>query len=336
MTRSPLILAGDIGGTKTNLALYRSNDGKPELEQKRQYASSAYADFADVIDAFLDETDVTWIDAACFGIAGPVIGGVCKTTNLPWEIDTAALRKRLNIPKVRLLNDLEATAYGMLYLEETDFVDLNPGAAVRRGNRAVIAAGTGLGEAMLFFDGEGYQPAGSEGGHCNFAPADGLQQELLSWLWQRHPDHVSYERVLSGPGVHALYDFLKEKGVAPEAAFMRELTPDEDRSAKISEGALRHGDPLCRETLKLFASIYGAEAGNLALKTMATGGLYVGGGIAPKILPYLQTHFMEHFLAKGRFAPLLGAMPVKVSLNPETALDGAAYYAADMLLPVLQ
>ncbi|MHC3993942.1 glucokinase [Thiomicrolovo sp. ZZH C-3] len=336
MTRSPLILAGDIGGTKTNLALYRYREGCLEIETKQQFASGAHDDFTSVIDAFLETAEIARVDAACFGIAGPVIGRVCKTTNLPWVIDTQTLQERLDTPKVRLLNDLEATAYGMLYLEESDFTDLNAGADTAAGNRAVIAAGTGLGEAMLFFDGRGYQPVGSEGGHSDFAPTDALQQELLSWLWERHPDHASTERVLSGPGVHALYDFLKTKGVAPEPDFMRELSPGEDRSAKISEGALLHDDPLCRETLALFATIYGAEAGNLALKTMATGGVYIGGGIAPKILPCLQQHFMKAFLAKGRFAPLLESMPVRVSLNPETALDGAAYFAADHLLTLAE
>ncbi|WP_345989685.1 glucokinase [Sulfurimonas sp. HSL1-2] len=332
MTRSPLILAGDIGGTKTNLALYRLREAGLELETKRQYASREHADFTSIVDHFLDASAIAKIDAACFGIAGPVIGGICKTTNLPWQIDTRQLQARLETPKVRLLNDLEATAYGMLYLDDVDFVDLNPAAEPGTGNRAVIAAGTGLGEAMLFFDGQGYQPVGSEGGHCDFAPATPLQQELLSWLWERHPEHASTERVLSGPGVHTLYQFLKTKLIAPEPEFMRRLGPDEDPSAKISEGALLHNDPLCRETLALFAAIYGAEAGNLALKTMATGGVYIGGGIAPKILPFLQQYFMESFRAKGRFAPLLAAIPVRVSLNPETALDGAAHFAADNLL----
>ncbi|UFS63258.1 glucokinase [Sulfurimonas sp. HSL-3221] len=336
MTRSPLILAGDIGGTKTNLALYRCHEDGLVIEMKRQYASGDHDDFASVIDAFLEASAIARIDAACFGIAGPVIGGLCKTTNLPWKIGTPALQAKLDTPRVRLLNDLEATAYGMLYLDDADFTDLNDGSGTAAGNRAVIAAGTGLGEAMLFSDGQHYRPVGSEGGHCDFAPADDLQQKLLTWLRGRYPDHVSTERVLSGPGVHTLYDFLKETGVAPEPDFMRELPAGEDRSAKISEGALLHGDALCSETLALFAAIYGAEAGNLALKTMATGGVYIGGGIAPKILPYLQQRFMDAFRAKGRFAPLLEAIPVRVSLNPETALDGAAHFAADHLLTLAE
>jgi len=324
------ILAADIGGTKTVLALYRRRDDGLELQRKRQFASRDFAAFSDVVAAFSAE-GATRIDAACLGIAGPVIDGVCRTTNLPWEITEKALASQLGTPHVRLLNDLEATAYGMLYLPDDRFADLNPGARPRRGNRAVIAAGTGLGEAILYFDGRAYRPIGTEGGHGDFAPADAQQAELLAWLRRRHPDHVSYERVLSGPGVYTLYEFLRDTGAAPEPAFMAALGPDDDRSAAVSRGALEMNDPLCRETLALFARIYGAEAGNLALKSLSVGGVLVGGGIAPKILPFIEAHFMEAFTAKGRFDALLRTMPVRVSLDPETALLGAARFAADQL-----
>lgn len=327
------ILAGDIGGTKTHLALYAYAEGTLSLKTQRQFASREYAGFSDVVETFTAALEGTAVDAACFGIAGPVIGGRCRTTNLPWEIGTPELQRQLGTPSVRLLNDLEATAYGMLYLDESEFADLNPGAAAAQGNRAVIAAGTGLGEAMLYFDGERYHPVGSEGGHSDFAPADATQTELLQWLFKRFPEHVSYERVLSGPGVFTLYEFLRDGGFAPEPTFMRALPEGADASAMVSAGALEHNDPLCTETLRLFARIYGAEAGNLALKTMATGGVYVGGGIAPKILPFLQSGaFMDTFAAKGRFEALLRAMPVKIALNQETALLGAAHFAKDRLL----
>jgi len=331
------LIAGDIGGTKTNLALFTYGDGTLTPLVQRQFASRDYPRFSDVVDAFVSSLPETRIDAACMGIAGPVIGGRCRTTNLPWEIETQQLQRQLATPNVRLLNDLEATAFGMLYLGENEYSDLNPDGAATEGNRAVIAAGTGLGEAMLYFDGENYHPVGSEGGHCDFAPTDETQIALLQWLCKRFPSHVSVERVLSGPGIYTLYEFLRDSGFAPEPAWMLGLPPEEDRSAKVSEGALKHDDPLCKETMRLFASIYGAESGNLALKTMATGGIYIGGGIAPKILPLLQTGaFMEGFVSKGRFEPLLRGMPVKVALNQETALLGAARFAAHRLLSLAQ
>ena len=332
MTRR-YILAGDVGGTKTNLALYGYAGGALSLRTQQQYASRAYTDFSDVIGRFVSSLDGIAVDAACLGIAGPVIGGRCRTTNLPWEIGTPELQQQLGTPNVRLLNDLEVTAYGMLYLDGTEFAELNPGAGEPDGNRAVIAAGTGLGEAMLYFDGKEYHPVGSEGGHTDFAPSGETQIALLQWLSKRFPGHVSFERVLSGPGIFTLYEFLRDSGFAAEPAFMKTLPEDADSSAMVSEGALQKHDPLCKETLRLFCKIYGAEAGNLALKTMATGGVYIGGGIAPKILPVLQAgNFMEGFTAKGRFEGLLRAMSVKVALNQETALLGAAHFAKDRLL----
>ncbi len=327
-----MILAGDIGGTKTNLALYALVEGKLELRFRQQFASQAYATFEEVIDVFTIESDLPQIEAACFGIAGPVIEGRCRTTNLPWEIVTSELQSALGSDKVRLLNDLEATAYGMLYLPEAEFVDLNPSGVAAAGNRGVIAAGTGLGEAMLFHDGTAYHPIGCEGGHSDFAPLNALQDALLVWLRKRYRDHVSYERILSGPGIYTLYEFLAESGFAPQPAMMTEVAEGADRSATVSECALVHQDPLCLETLRLFAEIYGAEAGNLALKSMSLGGLYIGGGIAPKILPFIREHFMTSFVAKGRFESMLQKMEVKVAMNPETALLGAAHFAADKLL----
>lgn len=325
------ILAGDIGGTKTVLAHYVHTDGQLLCEARQQYPSKDYPHFADVVDAFLKAHPSTTVDAACFGIAGPVIGGVCRTTNLPWEITTEALQTQLGTQQVRLLNDLESTAYGMLYLDEERFVDLNPNAKTAPGNIAVIAAGTGLGEALLLFDGQGYRPVGTEGGHSDFAPTDTRQSVLLSWLRGHYPEHVSVERVLSGPGLYTLYEFLRDGGQFAEPEFMRDLSADADRSAAVSRGALEANDPLCREALTLFARIYGAEAGNLALKSLSVGGVLIGGGIAPKILPFLQEHFMQTFTAKGRFAPLLSDVRVRVSLDPQTSLTGAVHFAIDTL-----
>ena len=327
-----MILAGDIGGTKTNLALFETQKGKLAVVEQKQFASQMYATFSEVIEAFKLECVMPMIDAACFGIAGPIIEGDCETTNLPWRISSRLLQDDLGIKKVRLLNDLEATAYGMLYVPDEEFIDLNPTARTLRGNRAVIAAGTGLGEGILYDDGTRYHPIGSEGGHSDFAPLTPQQDELLQWLRMHYPEHVSYERILSGPGISTLYAFLFESGFAPQPQSMLNLKEGEDRSALISQCALHDGDPLCVETLRLFAQIYGAEAGNLALKSMSLGGVYIGGGIAPKILPMLrESHFMDAFVNKGRFEKMLRRIPVRVCLNPETALLGAAYFAHDML-----
>lgn len=325
-----MILAGDIGGTKTSLALFEYKDDTLHVIAQHQFSSREFSDLTEVITAFRKNTSVTSIDAACFGIAGPVIEGRCRTTNLPWNITTSALQEYFGIQKVRLLNDLEATAYGMLYVPEDEFIDLNPKGRKMNGNRAVIAAGTGLGEAMLYYDGSAYHPIGSEGGHSDFAPLTPQQDELLKWMRNRYPGHVSYERILSGPGIYALYEFLVETGFAAQPKSMLHIPQEKDRSAMVTECALKEQNLLCMEALRLFVEIYGAEAGNLALKTMSLGGVYIGGGIAPKILSILtNNHFMNGFLSKGRFNEMLTRMQVKVCSNPETALYGAAYFALD-------
>lgn len=326
-----MILAGDIGGTKTNLALFEMVGNTLEIQARHQFASREFSSFADVIVAFEQLTSKPLIDVACFGIAGPVIDGRCRTTNLPWDITTSGLQRQLGTERVRLMNDLEATAYGMLYLHEDEFVDLNPTGRSVEGNRAVIAAGTGLGEAMLFWDGTHYYPLGSEGGHSDFAPGTAQQDALLQWMRKRYPGHVSFERILSGPGIYTLYEFLLESGFAPQPVSMLQIPEGQDRSAMISECALVQNDPLCMETLRLFAEIYGAEAGNLALKSMSLGGVYIGGGIAPKILPAITGNFMNGFAGKGRFEEMMRGMQVKIALNDETALLGAAHYAVDRL-----
>jgi len=327
-----MILAGDIGGTKTNLALCKFKENKLEVIAQLQFASREFVSFSEVISKFKEETKMKGVSAACFGIAGPIINGRCRTTNLPWDISTSDLQNDLGTQKVRLLNDLEATAYGMLYLPEEEFVNLNPTGRAVEGNRAVIAAGTGLGEAMLYHDGKQYHPIGTEGGHCDFAPITSQQDELLKWMRKRYPGHVSFERILSGPGIYMLYTFLRDSGFAPEPASMLRIEEGKDRSAMVSECALKERDPLCQETLRLFADIYGAEAGNLALKSMSLGGVFIGGGIAPKILRVLQNeHFINGFFSKGRFEELLRGMQVKIALNPETALLGAAHFAHDRL-----
>jgi len=327
-----MILAGDIGGTKTNLAFYTYNNENLELKQQHQFVSKDYENFSNVIEEFISIYDIKNIEAICLGIAGPVINGVCRTTNLPWIIDTKELQEVFKTKKVKLLNDLEATAYGMLYLNEEEFININPSAKETHANRAVIAAGTGLGEAILFYDGENYHPIGSEGGHCDFAALNSLQDELLVWMRKRHKDHVSIERLVSGIGIYTIYEFLKEQNFASEPKAMLNLAKDTDKNAMVTKCALDN-DPLCLETMKLFVEIYGAETGNLALKSLSLGGIYIGGGIAPKILPFLvDGNFFNAIVSKGRFKETLENIQIKISLNPNTALLGAVHFGVDKVL----
>ena len=328
-----MVLAGDIGGTKVNLALYEKQNNELKIIASQQFASKDYSKFSDLVEAFKKSVSISKVDALCLGIAGPIINERCRTTNLPWDIKASDLKEQLNTEHVKLLNDLEATAYGMLYLKEEEFVSLNPTGRKTKGNIAVIAAGTGLGEAVLFWDGNSFLPIGTEGGHTDFAPITSQQDELLTWLRRRYPGHVSYERIVSGAGIYTLYEFLLESGFAPEPQAMLNIKEDEDKSAMLSHCALNHKDPLCLEALRLFAEIYAAEAGNLALKSMSLGGVYIGGGIAPKIMPIIKSeYFLNAFYSKGRFEEMLRGIEVKVSLNQETALLGAARYAFDKLI----
>ncbi|CAG7855800.1 glucokinase [biofilm metagenome] len=320
-----MILAGDIGGTKTVLALYsKKSDGLLCCEREETFVSGDFAEFNDILALFFTQKNT--VQSACFGVAGPVVNQRCHTTNLPWILDAEALKKKLVIDKVRLLNDLEAMALGMLHLPETDLIELNPKAQARRaGNKAVIAAGTGLGEAILYQEGTHYHPIATEGGHCDFAPQNNLQDKLLIYLRNIFPDHVSWERILSGDGFSHLYDFLLSQDIAPACPEVPPLTSDGvDRNAVISKLGLAGTDPLCGQALQLFVELYGAEAGNLALKALATGGVFVGGGIAPKILPAMQDgRFINAFSRKGRFQGLMDNISVKLSLNPRTPLIGA-------------
>lgn len=324
------IIAGDLGGTKTLLALYHEKSGRFALLRDATYPSRGHETFEEILDDFLAAGPAETIDAACFDVAGPVSEGRVQTTNLPWLLDERALASKLGTPRVKLLNDLEATAYGMLHLPASDLVCLHPGATTARpGHIAVIAAGTGLGEAYLFWDGKGHQPVASEGGHADFAPRTEVEIGLLRWLRDKlGGGHVSYERVLSGPGLFSVYEYLRDSGAAPETdALKAELQGAGDPSAAVSRAALEHGDALASRTLDVFCELYGAEAGNMALRCLTTGGVFLGGGIAPKILPALQRGFVRGYLDKGRFAKLLGDIPVHVSLEPRTALLGAANFA---------
>ena len=321
-----MILAGDIGGTKTNLAFFAVQGRGLVLVVEETFASREHSSLDDTVRRFVSAHALP-IDSACFGVAGPVKHGRCEAVNLPWVVDARQLARDLGLATVALLNDLEANAYGIAALAPEDFVVLNAGAPDAEGNAAVIAAGTGLGEAGLYWDGKQHRPFASEGGHADFAPRHALEADLLRYLLAQCA-HVSYERLVSGPGLYTMYRFLRDTGRGEEPLWLGEEIRARDPAAAITRAALTGTCPLCVHALDLFVSIYGAEAGNLALKVMATGGVFVGGGIAPKIIAKLrETLFITAFTAKGRLRPLLEAMPVRVILNDKTALLGAARYA---------
>ncbi len=328
------VLAGDIGGTKTSLGLYRIDNGKLTLLRDRIYVTHEYAGLEAVIADFLGAESA--IDAACFGVPGPVIGGLSHATNIRWTMEEASLTRALGVRGVRLINDLEATAYGMLYLEEREKAVLQRGEpSPTRAPIAIIAAGTGLGESALVPVEDGrWRAVASEGGHSDFAPRGQEQIELLEFLAAEF-DHVSFERVLSGQGLVNIYRFLKARMQDAEPGWLsEEFARGGDAAAIISEAGLANRDPRCVRALEILAAIYGAEAANLTLKFLALGGLYLGGGIAPKILPMLtggDGRFVRAFLAKGRLAAVLAKIPVRVSLNESTARLGAAHCAIEML-----
>jgi glucokinase len=323
-----LILAGDIGGTKTNLALFSRDGEKLQPRLKKTFSSKQYPGLEPVVEEFLAGNKFS-IGRTAFGVAGPVVDGKVKTPNLPWVIDTAKIAQLFEVGSVALLNDLEAGAYGIFTLEPDELVTLNEGVSGRRGNRVLIAAGTGLGEAILYDDGHHYHPMASEGGHGDFAPRDETEIDLLRYLIKKF-GHVSYERVVSGPGIANIYAFLRDSRRIDEPGWLKEkLAAAEDASAAISQEGLAGNSAICVQTLDLFVSIYGAEAGNLALRGKAIGGAYIGGGIAPKLLVKIKDGtFMSAFLDKGRYRKLLSSIPVRVILNDQAALQGAAFYAA--------
>ena len=318
-----MILAGDIGGTNARLACFALRGGRLTSVLEEDYPSREHATLEEIVERFVSAHNMQ-VERACFGIAGPVENGRVVTPNLPWVVDRSELAGRLGISAVWLINDLEANTYGIATLAPQDLLVLNQGSRDRNGNLAVIAAGTGLGEAGAYWDGGMHRPIPCEGGHCDFAPRNELETELLQHLLKQY-DHVSYERVLSGGGLVNLYTFLRDTGRGEELAWLAEEMRQQDPAAAISKAAMEGRSGLAVDALRLFVSLYAAEAGNLALKFKATGGVFVGGGIAPKIIDKLnQPTFMQAFTAKGRLRPLLEAIPVKVILNDKTALLGAA------------
>ncbi len=322
-----MILAGDIGGTNARLAYFQPQNGRLKLVSERIFPSREHHEFGEIVVQFVNESG-TRPEAACFGIAGPVRNGRVETSNLPWVIEQSRLAQQIHLPATLLINDLEANAWGIGALDPGDLVTLNRGAGAAIGNQAVIAPGTGLGEAGLFWDGTRHHVFACEGGHTDFAPQGELQIELLRFLHSRI-GHVSYERILSGPGLVNVYDFLRQTNGGKESEELGLAIKSGDPAAAISLAALNRTDALAEKALDLWVSVYAAEASNLALKIMATGGLFLAGGISPKILPKLTgALFMEAFLEKGRMRPLVESMPVQVVTNDKAGLLGAARCAA--------
>ena len=321
------VLGGDIGGTNTRLALFELEGKRFRTLVERTYSSRNYETLHEIVESFVESEQIK-CDGACFGIAGPVRGDRVETTNLPWVVEAPELAVHLGTDRVGLINDLEANAYGIATLDAKDFQTLSRGDTKAVGNLGLIAAGTGLGEAALFWDGKEHRPFACEGGHTDFAPEGELETALHDHLSKRF-GHVSWERVLSGPGLANIHSFLVQSRRTEIHPCRVEEMPEDDRAAAISQAAFSGSCPLCGDSLDLFVKFYGAEASNLALKVMATGGLYIGGGIAPKIAEKLKAPgFMEAFHGKGRMRPLLEAVPVRVILNDRTALLGAARCAS--------
>lgn len=324
------VLAGDIGGTKTLLQIADFDRDRYRVLAQQRYENSAYANFSDIVHDFMTQAERPAIRAACFGIAGPVIatatGEHVKLTNLAWILDSDRLARDFAIPKVRLINDFQAAGYGMEALTAADLVPLQRGTPEPQGLRALIGAGTGLGQGLLLYRNGRYEAHSTEGGHVDFAPTDDLQIELLQYLRREHP-HVSYERVVSGRGLVNIFEFLRARC---GAACATDVEPDvDDRAAAIAQAALGAHDPLASQALDMFVDIYGAQAGNLALATLATGGVFIAGGIAPKILPRLiDGRFMRAFRNKGRMSALVATIPVHVVTNQAVGLMGTALAAS--------
>jgi glucokinase len=325
-----VVLAGDVGGTKTELALFRRRGGAMQPLRRQRFASRDFDGVEAMLRGFLAGPQEFDITAACLAVAGPVLDGAAKLTNLPWQVEERSLAAALSGAPACIVNDLEAMAWGTLHLPEDAFAVLHPGAgAGQRGNVAVLAPGTGLGEALLYRDGEDWHVIAGEGGHADFSPQSDLQIELLRFLRARHGGHVSWERVLSGAGLGGIYDFLRESQGAGEPVWQRQAA--DDAAPFIVEAGLAGSDRLAVQTLGLFAELYGNEAGNLALKGLARGGVRLGGAITRRLLPVLQDGgFMKGFTAKGRLGAMLSQIRVTACLDDHAPLLGAAHLAVSL------
>ena len=329
-------LIGDIGGTKTILAIFSSEAGPREPLIEKTYPSTHYATFEAMVREFLDEVRIS-VNRACFGVAGPVMGGCARITNLPWVIDASVLSSTFDLSNVKLLNDLESVGYAIPILAPEDVHTIVEGVPVPGGSIAILAPGTGLGEGFLTYDNGVYCSHASEGGHVSFAPVGALQIGLLSYLNEQGHTHVSYERVCSGGlGILNLYNYLKATGLEEPAWLAEQLSTCEDPTPVIFKAAHDPAHPcrLASATVELFVAILGAEAGNLALKILSTGGIYLGGGMSPRIIGSLETPaFLEALRSKGRFRQLLTNMPLQVIMNPKAGLLGAAAFGLSVNVP---
>jgi len=320
-----MILAGDVGGTKVHLALYDFTNGQLNYMRDERYPAKDYTGLEEIVREFLAGESVS---SSCFGVPGPVRDGRLRLTNLPWTLDSRELSHGLKIDHVFLINDLEANGYGVAELKADQIFTLSEGDAGQIGNRALIAAGTGLGEGILAWNGRIHIPMPSEGGHSDYAPRNEDEIDLLRFLKQKYNGRISFERVVSGMGLTNIYDFLRDVRGMEEPQWLNDRLALEDPNAVITELALAAKSEICEKALDMFVSAYGAEAGNLALKVLSIGGLYIGGGIAPRILDKLKDGtFMKAFTDKGRLSQLLINMPVRVILESRAALLGAAAYA---------
>jgi glucokinase len=321
-----MILAGEIGATGTRLAAFEKEGSRLQLVVEKTYMSQEHSSLSEIIAAFITAEGIA-AHSACFGVAGPVRRGRSKISNLPWVIDSRDLAKQLKLDSVGMINDLEAYAYGIDGLDSKDFVTLNPGSEDAEGNRAVISARTGLGVAGLYWDGYRHHPFACEGGHSDFAPRSALEMELLAYLQKKY-GRISYERLLSGPGIKNIYDFLRDAHKADEPQWLKDqIAAAQDPPAVISQLAQEGKAAICDQTLSIFVSIYGAETGNCALNFLSTGGIFIGGSVAAKNVPKMKDPiFMESFLDKGRMVDLLKEIPVTIVLNDDSGIIGAARY----------
>ncbi|TCV86739.1 glucokinase [Sulfurirhabdus autotrophica] len=328
-----LILAGDIGGTKTLLLVAEVTGNQVRVVHEQRFSSAAYSSIVPMVQELMQalssvENPQRKIDSACFGVAGPINGRFAKLTNLTWSLDADEIAKACEFTNVKLINDFEAVGYGIEALDVHDFVTLQQGHLEAQGPRVVLGAGTGLGVCFLTLCGDHYQVFPSEGGHVDFAPADELESTLLRYL-RNIFGHVSYERILSGSGLVAIYEFLLQNNVSQPPLELKQAMQAGDAAAAIAAFALSGKDPLASEALDLFVKIYGAQAGNLALTLLTKGGVYVAGGIAPKIIDRIKSGgFMQTFLDKGRYKQMLSNIPVNVIVNEKVGLLGAALVAS--------
>jgi glucokinase len=321
-----MILAGEIGATRTRLAAFETEANRLQCVVEKNYLSQQRDGLSGILADFI-KTEGIPVHSACLGVAGPVRAGRSKISNLPWVIDAREVATQLKLNSVGLLNDLEAYAYGIDGLESKDFIALSEGVDEAEGNRAVISAKTGLGMAGLYWDGFRHHPFACEGGHADFAPRNELQTELLVYLQKKY-GRISCERILSGPGIKNIYDFLRDTNKADEPEWLRtQISAAPDPPALISRLALEGKAALCDQTLSIFVSVFGAQTGNCALNFMSTGGIFIGGSIAAKIVPRMKDPvFLESFLDKGRMGTILKDMPVKIVINDDCGMIGAARY----------